>query len=812
MALQSVRDERNARVFDMKGGNMNLACKHGGFSDMTRLVGLALIFLIVVPSPVRATDGDLDITFGSGGKVITDFGGDDVANAVALQSDGKIVAAGRTLVGGVSSFALGRYNSDGSLDTTFGTGGKVTTDSLGDAFALSIRSDGKIVVAGGRTQSPSTFVLARYNSDGSLDTTFGSGGKVVRTDFSGLFVALVLQPDGKIVVAAGKTGDFVLVRYDGDGSLDTTFGSGGTLTTDFSGRDDEAYALAIQSDGKIVAAGRTTTTSGSVLSDFALARYNSDGSLDTTFGTGGKVTTSFPSPFPSAAYALALQSDGKIVVAGGGLDVESGIRLARYNNDGSLDITFGVGGKVGPYDPDAKAVALQPDGKIVVATIPFVSDVGLIRYNNDGSLDTTFGTGGYVSGDGGNGVVLQSDGKIVVAGCALNPICDFMLARYESGIRQRFVPVTPCRVVDTRNPSGPFGGPSLTGGATRAFVIPSGVCGIPATARAYSLNVTVVPYGFLGYLTLWPTGASQPLVSTLNAYDGQATANAAIMPAGTSGSISAYATNDTDLILDINGYFLNTISDAALLFHPLTPCRVADTRNPPGPLNGPILTGGETRAFPILSSACGIPATAQAYVLNATVVPSGLLAYLTLWPAGTTQPFVSTLNAYDGQVTANMAIVPAGAGGAINAFATQNTHLVLDVTGYFAPPASGGLSFYSLTPCRVVDTRKPPGPLGGPIMTGGAIRNFPILSGPCGAPAASQAYSIHTTVVPLGPLNYLTVWPAGVGQPLVSTLNAADGQVTSNSVIVPAGTAGAVSAFVTNTTDLIVDISGFFAP
>src|SRR5262249_19459262 len=194
---------------DMKGGNTKFGSLHGVFSDMKRLLGVALILLIVVPSPLRAADGDLDTTFGSGGMVITDFGGDDLANAVALQSDGKIVAAGRTQVGGVSSFALVRYNADASLDTTFGTGGKVATDSLGDAFALSIRSDGKIVVAGGRTQSPSTFVLARYNSDGSLDTTFGSGGTVVRTDFSGSYAALLLQPDGKIVVAGGN-GDFVL--------------------------------------------------------------------------------------------------------------------------------------------------------------------------------------------------------------------------------------------------------------------------------------------------------------------------------------------------------------------------------------------------------------------------------------------------------------------------------------------------------------------------------------------------------------------------------------------------------------------------
>jgi uncharacterized repeat protein (TIGR01451 family) len=342
----------------------------------------------------------------------------------------------------------------------------------------------------------------------------------------------------------------------------------------------------------------------------------------------------------------------------------------------------------------------------------------------------------------------------------------------------RFIPVTPCRVADTRNAPGTFGGPSLTGGITRAFPVPSSSCSIPTTAKAYSLNVTVVPHGFLDYLTLWPTGTAQPFVSTLNAYDGQVTANAAIVPAGTSGNINAFATNDTDLILDINGYFLDTTLNSALTFYPLAPCRVADTRNPNGPLGGPILTGGVARSFPIKSSSCNIPMNAQAYVLNATVVPSGFLDYLTLWPTGVTRPFVSTLNAYDGQVTANMAIVPGDpTSGSIDAYATQNTHLILDITGYFAAPSGGGFSFFALPPCRVVDTRLPNGPLGGPIMIGGSSRIFPIISGPCGVPTGSQAFTMHATVVPSGPLGYLTVWPAGVAQPLVSTLNAYDGQV-----------------------------------
>jgi uncharacterized repeat protein (TIGR01451 family) len=382
-------------------------------------------------------------------------------------------------------------------------------------------------------------------------------------------------------------------------------------------------------------------------------------------------------------------------------------------------------------------------------------------------------------------------------------------------VAQRFIPVTPCRIMDTRDGSGfsgAFGPPFISGNTTRTVPVSSSSCGIPAAAKAYSLNATVVPHGTLGYLTLWPTGADQPLVSTLNAIDGQITANAAIVPAG-GGSINAFVTDATDLILDINGYFLDSASSSsALVFYPVTPCRVVDTRNPAGILGGPILNGNSTRSLPIPSSSCGIPTSAQAYAFNATVVPTGFLNYLTLWPAGALQPVVSTLNAPDGQITANMAIVPAGASGAINAFVTENTHLVLDITGYFAPPGTGGLSLFPVTPCRVLDTRNLIGPLGGPILSGDTSRSIPVAASPCNVPASAQAFSMNATVVPSEPLGFITVWPTGVDKPLVSTLNALDGQITANALIVPAGTGGTVSVFTTNTTQVIFDISGYFAP
>jgi hypothetical protein len=370
------------------------------------------------------------------------------------------------------------------------------------------------------------------------------------------------------------------------------------------------------------------------------------------------------------------------------------------------------------------------------------------------------------------------------------------------GAGLRFIPLTPCRVADTRNAAGPFGGPTMAGGVSRDFNIPSGACSVPSTALAYSLNVAVVPAGPLGYLTLWPTGQTQPLASTLNSLDGRIKSNAAIVPAGTGGSISVFPSNATDVVLDINGYFVPATDPTALAFYPVTPCRIADTRNAAGPLGGPSFGAGQSRTFPI-QSACDLPATAQAYSLNFAVVPGGPLGYLTAWPTGQAMPLAASLNALTGTVVANAAIVPAGTGGQIDVFASNPTDLVIDINGYFAPMGTGGLSLYGVTPCRVVDTRQPPG---SPPITSLDVN---IAASACGIPSTAQADVLSVTVVPPGPLGYLTLWPQGQTMPLVSTLNALDGAVTSNLAIVPT-TAGSISVFPSNPTHLILDISGYF--
>jgi uncharacterized repeat protein (TIGR03803 family) len=373
----------------------------------------------------------------------------------------------------------------------------------------------------------------------------------------------------------------------------------------------------------------------------------------------------------------------------------------------------------------------------------------------------------------------------------------------------QFMTLPPCRVVDTRNPNGTFGGPAISGNTARAFPLAEGdnPCGIPANAVAYSLNVTVVPMGRLSYLTIWPTGEGQPTVSTLNSPDGRTKANAVIIPAGTSsGSVSVFVTNTTNVLLDINGYFVPS-SGQTLAFYPLTPCRVADTRSPNGPLGGPYLHAGVERDFPVQSSDCLIPSNATAYSLNFTAIPKGSrLGYLTVWPQGSAQPQVSTLNDPTGTTVANAALVPAGTNGEIATYANNDTDLIIDVNGYFAPAGSGGLSFYALTPCRVIDTRN--------VGNGQPFSNeltVNVVDSACGPPVSSAGYVFNATVVPQGRLGFLTLWPDPEQQPGVSTLNALDGAVTSNMALVP-NINGKTDAWAQGTTQLILDISGYFAP
>ena len=261
-----------------------------------------------------------------------------------------------------------------------------------------------------------------------------------------------------------------------------------------------------------------------------------------------------------------------------------------------------------------------------------------------------------------------------------------------------FYSVAPCRILDTRLANGSLGGPSLAPNAKRSIPVQQSNCGIPATARAYSFNTTVVPAGPLGYLSIWPTGSTQPVVSTLNALTGTVVANAAIVPAGSdaAGSIDVFATDRTDLLIDVNGYFAPAGATGAQKFYTLTPCRMYDSRLPNLFYAGPLATFSAvsyqfaTQPDPIngrVQNPCTVSGAAQTYSLSITVIPIGVFGFLTAYPEvlGGFLPTVSTLNAIDGSITSNAAIVPAGLVSRFNVYLTNPTHLLLDINGYFAP-------------------------------------------------------------------------------------------------------------------------------
>ncbi len=410
-----------------------MKCRHWLFI----LFLMFLVILLSAPQVALAVYGGLDPDFGSGGIVTTAVSPTDDAQAVATQNDGKIVVAGSSDNGSDRDFALLRYNEDGDLDTGFGTGGVVTTDvgvADDEGYAVAIQDDGKIVVTGSSWSSSATgadVALVRYESDGSLDTTFASDGKVI-VDLGSPYdqgSALAIQDDGKIVVG-GISG---LARFNSDGSLDPDFGVGGIAVTS----PRLCQTVALQSDGKIVVAGLTGDS-------FIVGRYNEDGSLDTGFGDGGTTATVIAER--ATGIGMGIQPDGKIVV-GGSSEVRNlpvAVVAARYNGDGTLDAGFGSAGIATMY-PDSilwvSDLAIQADGGILLAgdAMNFTPDFGLVRFKGDGSPDDDFGTGGLISTDIGgfeevHALAIQAEGRIVVAGSTVRPWngeTDLALARYD---------------------------------------------------------------------------------------------------------------------------------------------------------------------------------------------------------------------------------------------------------------------------------------------------------------------------------------------------------------------------------------------
>jgi len=398
---------------------------------------------ISITNFIQYSDGTLDTSFNHIGKVTTSIGsGDAMSFSVALQSDEKIIVAGTSN----DEFAVARYNINGTLDSTFSFDGIVSTliGNTGNSTwnqSVAIQSDGKIIVVG--QIYPFDFAVIRYNTDGTLDNTFSSDGKIITPvgSFIDESCAVAVQSDGKIIVGGSSyinlsNSSFALVRYNTNGALDNTFGNNGKIITSLGNGIAKGNSVAIQPDGKIVVAGHSDNGSNY---DFAVVRYNTNGTLDNYFGSNGKITTSIGNG-NDEGHSVVIQFDGKFIVAGSTYNSSSqgnDFAIVRYNTNGTVDSSFSFDGIViTPTFVGASSVAIQEDGKYVVA-----GGYSLIRYNLDGTLDSTFSNDGIINPVFGGvnsdiSVAIQSDGKIIAVGTSVNVYDKFIFAINRYSFKQ----------------------------------------------------------------------------------------------------------------------------------------------------------------------------------------------------------------------------------------------------------------------------------------------------------------------------------------------------------------------------------------
>ena len=401
-------------------------------------LSVTLLFLVHVSF---SQSSFLDPTFGNNGTAITNFGSKSFLYSMTIASDGKIVAAGTV---NNTDFAVARYNANGTADNSFGTNGKVITDlgNFEDAKSVVIQTDGKVVVAG-NTQTgnypniQSKIAVVRYNTDGSLDNSFGSSGKVITSDKKQTIAyAMALQPDGKIVVTGSTSDDgtyidIITIRFNADGTLDNSFGNNGKVITTIDPYiDNEGYAIALQADGKILVTG-LIYDDASNSSPGVLIRYLQNGMLDSSFDNDG-----YTIDYAAVPTSLTVQANGKILVGGRGYNDNYDFYgyVTRYNTDGSRDETYNkygivAGGYYSKFTSDVYSVALQSDGKAVVSVSrksgfpDYENSLGVIRLTANGYGDTTFGNHGIIGTKvdsiiynypPGNPIAITSDGKILL--------------------------------------------------------------------------------------------------------------------------------------------------------------------------------------------------------------------------------------------------------------------------------------------------------------------------------------------------------------------------------------------------------------
>lgn len=408
-------------------------------------------------SSAHSQPGTLDSAFGNNGKVTTDLGRLDVCNSLAIQSDGKILAGGWS-GDSILVFALVRYNSNGSIDSSFGMNGTATTNIIGQSLGITLQQDGKILMAGAAGVDSRTFAVARLASDGSLDSNFGTNGMIIDPRLVGEARCVTQAKDNKIIVAGYAMYSstisrwaFTVARYNENGSIDSSFGMNGIATTIFGSFGDLGSAMAFQQNGEIVLGGICQIDSNrtSILEP-GTAEFTSDGNLDSSYGINGRTAINVPTYAYGPFASLVIQSDGKILISNTAYNgTYNTFNLIRYSSNGILDSSFGQNGIV--YldlgsDSYCSSLAIDSGNNIYAAGSNYNGVTWkpiLARINLNGTLDTSFGYNGSITisftkyYDYCGAISLQPDGKLILAGvAAFDSLGDFALARINTTIGQ----------------------------------------------------------------------------------------------------------------------------------------------------------------------------------------------------------------------------------------------------------------------------------------------------------------------------------------------------------------------------------------
>ncbi|MEO1058059.1 MAG: delta-60 repeat domain-containing protein, partial [Actinomycetota bacterium] len=794
--------------------------------------------------PTRA--GSLDIANFNPpqGFVTTQLGGESQANGIVQQPSGRLVAAG---LGGSASMPLTEtfvtllgYNDDGTIDRSFGLNGVGIADvgadpQIGDVM---LQGDEGALITLGSTFDNRLFAV-RHTANGFLDRNFGTDGRAF-VDGEGDLNPVndgAVQPDGKILALSG-TGDFGIgvgtievVRFDFDGELDTTFGTDGIATID-NAQAIIGYGLAVQSDGKIVIAGSLEQPAAQGGASLFLTRLNTDGTVDASFGTGGSTTLEVGRT--AAGFAILIDASGRIIVGGTGNanDAQEWL-VARFDSAGALDTSFASGvGYVTASVPD------NPFGQIydiefdasgdVVATGQFgqnlvTSQFFVGRFLAEGAVDAAFGVDGVTQTNIGDfaipeRLIVQNDGKIVVAGFAnVDGVFQYATARYL-GAPSTVVPVDEARLLETRV------GPGFTtidgeqqgiGRRTAGEITEIDIAGranVPNDAHAAIVNIGAIQPEQAGFVTAFDCDDDVPNSSTLNHPASGVRANSAIVQLGADGSVCVFTQRATDLVVDITAY-VNADGDITTF----DGRRILETRQgatfvtADGQQQGIGRRAADQVTVVDVAGRVDVPADAIAGIVNVAAINPEQQGFVSIYSCDDTRPNASTLNHLADATTSNGAIIEFDGDGQLCVYTQRATDLVIDVVGYVMPATD----VITTDPARLVETR-----LGSAFQTidgqqqgigqraAGQVTTIPV-AGRAAIPTGAVTAIFNVTAINAAADGFVTLYDCDDERPNTSTLNVAAGETIANRAVVALDGDGQVCLYTHRAMDIVIDATGY---